>query len=550
MARSLSDDFQAVWLLQSKVSFSRLEFWLILAGYDRKTHSFGSRVYLAYVLVFFSVWYFSVLTLLANTGKYIIERLPVGGTLISATTLGALGLLSFFVIASNLSVRSSPWVFSEADANLLCLTPLDRRPIALIWFLKDWLITIILVGSASMVLGYAFLEANALRELTAADLPLYFLAGLRMLAVTIPLLLGAQALAWSPGAFRMNEKREIRWIGWIVPLLSAVCLVAYLHSALFAGDFLPGWLIPLTLPIQAGLGEVSFLPGIGMAMLWMIIGLSCLWKQADGMSLVKAAQESKGLDRIRAAIWMGDTDLPQEMRRIRRLGSGSWSSRFLQGNGRIAVLARDVVQVMRGWSFNQVVGWLAIFSMGLGILLAPEWEARVFLCLLWILAASQRGVRAVRKSLSRWWLVNQLPVPMHQQVALELMLPALGVSIPGMLALGVGYLLNAPVPAFAWLILPAVVTGIALSAGGDILRQCRTSDLLSGIIPDLTLISVIAGALVLGINIVSAWSLAVLWNWPAWGWIPLVLTISASLDYGLYLALQQRVRVLRSPLRE
>ena len=66
MATSARSDLGAVWLVQSRKLIAQLEFWLVLVGYDLRKHAFSSRLYVVYVIVFFSIWGFAVLTLLAG----------------------------------------------------------------------------------------------------------------------------------------------------------------------------------------------------------------------------------------------------------------------------------------------------------------------------------------------------------------------------------------------------------------------------------------------------------------------------------------------------
>jgi hypothetical protein len=548
MARSLSEDLQAVWLLQSRVSFARLEFWLILAGYDPKTRSFESRVYLVYVILFFIIWIFATLTLLASAGKSLLELLPLGGPLSSAIVVGLLGLSAFTLVQINIAARRSPFVFSEADAHLLCLTPLDRRPVAVAWLLKDWLLSAILVWSGAVVLGYALLEAQTPGDLTAADLPRYFLAGVRMLLVAIPLHLGLHSLAWSVGALRLRGKRRIPWLRWMALLVSIGLAGAWLLSGLSSGNFLPACLGLLTFPIRAGLGEVGFLPGLGLAGLWMALGMACLWRVASEMSLTRAAQETQGMEVMKTAMFMGASDLAQEMKQRQRLGAGRKPNRFLLGQGIWSLVFRNLVQVLRKWSISQLVPWVMILSLSMGILLFPEWEARAFMVLLWILAVGQRTVIPLRKDLSRWWLMNQLPFSLESLVAGDLALPLVGTGLLGWLGLIGAGMLEAALPAYIWLGFLPITIGIALSAVVDVLHQCQSSQLLAGNIPDLTFLTVVMGILLVGVSLGIAWLFVERWALPVWVWMPLVFVTLIGCDYGLVVLVRRQLRKLRSPM--
>jgi hypothetical protein len=549
MAQLLSDDIQAVWLLQSRVSFARIEFWLILAGYNPKTRSFESRAYLIYVILFFSAWIFATLTLLADAGKILLENLPFGGPLPSAMWLGLLGFCAFFLIELNKSARRSPFIFSEADAHYLCSSPLDRRPVAIAWLLKNWLTSAIVIWPGAVVLAYALLEAQALRELTTADLPRYFLAGLRMLLISVPLHLGLHSLAWSLGALRLQERLYLPPLRWMTLLVSVGFAGVWLLTGALGGNFLPGWLEPLSFPIQAGLGAAVLLPGLGLAGVWMALGLACLWKLAPGVSLTKAAQETKGMEAMKAAMLLGASDLAQELKQRQRLGAGKKTSRFLMGEGRWALVSRNVVQALRGWSVAQLGPWLMILSLSLGILLPSGWEARAFLCLVWILAVGQRVAVPVQRDLKSWWLMNQLPYPMDGLVITSLMQPIAGASVLALLAMGGVGLMGTALPAYVWVIVIPLIVGIAFSTLLDVLRQCHTTRLLAGMAPDLTFLTVVLGVLVVIVSVGSGWLLVERWALPLWVWMPLVLAVSAGLDYGLLILIRRQMHRLRWPLR-
>jgi hypothetical protein len=549
MAQLRSEDIQAIWLLQSRLSFARLGFWLILAGYNPKTRSFESRAYLVYVILFFSVWTFATLTLLASAGRSVLDLLPFEGPVLSAVWLGLFGFSVYFLIQLNQSARRSPFVFSEVDTYQLCLTPLDRRPVALAWFVKDWIRTAIFIWAGAVVLGYALLEAEALRELTAADLPRYFLAGLRMLVIVIPLHLGLHSLAWSLGASRLHNRRRLLWLRWVVPLASVVWMGGWLLMGTINGNIIPNWLRPLSIPIQAGLGAAAISPGLGLAGLWMLIGLTCLWRSSNEMSLIQASEETKGEDVLKTAFWMGDSELALELKQRRRLGAGQRPSRFLLGHGWLVLVSRDLVLALRSWSLNQLAGWMMIFGVSLGMLLSPDWEGRAFMTLLWILAIGQRASLSIKKDLQHWWLMNQLPYRMDLMVMIKMIIPLVAVGILSVLALVVAQMLGAVLPAYIWIVFIPTLGGVALSAAIDLLRQCRTSRLLAGISPDLTFITVAIGVLVAGICLGSAWLLVDRLVLPAFVWIPLTSLLCLGLDFGLFNIVQRLFQRVRSPLK-
>src|SRR5512140_2397619 len=78
MNQPLFNDLRAVWLVRSRVLQGDLKFWLVVAGYDTRTSSFNNRLYLVYVVIFFALWIFMVLTLLADFAARFLKSLPFG----------------------------------------------------------------------------------------------------------------------------------------------------------------------------------------------------------------------------------------------------------------------------------------------------------------------------------------------------------------------------------------------------------------------------------------------------------------------------------------
>jgi hypothetical protein len=421
--------------------------------------------------------------------------------------------------------------------------------VALTWLLKDWLVSATYVWTGAVVLGYALLEAEALKELSAHDLPLYFLYGLRMLVIVIPLHLGLHSLAWSIGALRLHEKRRLPWLRWTALLASLGFAGGWLLSGVLSGNNLPEWLRLLSYPIRAGLGAVNFLPGLGLAGLWMALGVSCLWILSSEMSLMRAYQETQGKQVIKTAMMMGASSLAQELKTRQRLGSGRMPSRFLLGQGRWALVSRNFAQALRGWSMSQLAAWAMIFGLSLGILLSPGWEARAFTSLLWILAVGQRVAISVRNDLSHWWLMKQIPYKMSHLVLTNLVLPLTAASLLNLLAMIVASRVVPGLPVYGWLIILPVTMGIGLATVVNLLFQCRSSQLLAGITPDLTFLTIVIGVLVMGVSVGSAWLLVERWALPAWGWIPLVSGITSGLDYGLFVIIQRLIVRVSFPRR-
>jgi hypothetical protein len=545
MALSRPADLRAVWLVRWRRLLSQLEFWLVLIGYNRRRRSFSSRIYLVYVIIFFSLWIFMVLTLLADFGRQVLEALSGVAPLAAAVALGEIVFVLYFLIELYLATRRSPFVFSEPDAHLLCLTPVDRRYVAGLWLLGAWLERGLFLWPGAVVLGYAFLEARLARELTVADLPLYLLAGFRMLVVAVLLHLAAQSLAWSAGAWRLQGKRDIPALRWVAPLLALVLVAGWLLTGPRGGAVAQIAYWAAVLPLEAGLGIASLPAGLGLASTWALLGMAILWSSSCKVSLARASQETRGHEAMQAALLTGAFDLRQELAQRQRLGTGRRPSRLPARPGQGALVWRNAVQGERSFALGQAVAWVSLIGLTLGVVLVTNWGARAWFVVLWLIFAGQRTTLSLRKDLSRWWLLRQLPYPSGDLVLLDIILPLTGIGLVGLGILIASLFLDIPVPAvIIWLFLPGAV-GVALAAAVDILLQCRTERLLAGNVPGLTLRAVLLGALVLGLPGGLAWLASARWGLPVWSGILGMLAVSVGLDYALYRLAGSALRRIR-----
>jgi hypothetical protein len=545
MGSSRRVDLQAVWRVQSRKILSQLEFWLVLIGYDRQTHSFSSWIYLVYVFIFFSVWVFAVLGLLAGIAGQVLTALPFANPLRAAVALGAAAFVAVLLLELYFAARKSPFVFSEADAHLLCLTPVDRRVVSLVWFLAAWLGRSLLVWPGSIVLGYALLEAQTAGELDFSDLPLYLLAGLRMLVVAIPLHLSAQSLAWSAGAWRLQGKRDLPALRWAAPALTVLLAAGWILSGQGGGEGVPAWLWPAAFPVQAGLGAASLPAGLGLALAGAMLGLYFLWAASGELSLARASQETRGQEALQAAVWTGAADLAREIRQRERLGAGRRPSRLPARPGLAALVWRDAIHWRRSLTLGELVPWLGIFGLTLGLFLVPDWGARAWITVFWLVAVGGTAMRNLRRDLGRWMLARQLPFPSENIVLAGAVLPLAGIALSASAALALAALMGSPLlPVAGWLLLPGIV-GIALAAAVDILQQCRTDRLLAGSVPGLTFLTVLLGGLALAIPGSMAWMAIARWTFQPWTAIGLMLVVSIGLDYALYRLAGRILRNLR-----
>lgn len=534
MASSKRDDLGAVWLVGSRKLFSQLEFWLVMVGYDKRTHSFSSRIYLVYLFIFFSLWGFAVLVWLAGVAGQFLSVLPFGSPIQAAVTVGVVAFIAIFLLELYLAARRSPFIFSEPDSNLLCLSPVDRRIVAVIWLLGAWVGRGLVVWPGSVILGYAVLEAQSPRGLGIRDLPLYLLAGVRMLLVAFPLHLTVQSLAWSVGAWRLQGKRDLPALRWLAPAITVLLVAGWILTGPGPGVNPPVWLWPVDYPVRAGTGAVSWLAGFGLSLAWAALGMWALWSASQSMSLARAAQESRSREAMQAAILTGNIDLAEEMRQRQRLGAGRRPSRLPARPGLSALLWRNAVQEQRSFTLSQVFTWLVIFSLTLGMWLVTAWGARAWFIVLWALFVGRQVARHLGRDLSRWWLLRQLPFASGRVVLVDLMLPLTGIALTGGGAFVLAWLAGRPFPpVVSWLFIPGAVS-VAMVAAIDILRQCKGERLLAGQAPGPSFLLIVLAGLAILLLGGLAWLMVNRWSSPLWISIPVMLVVFTGVDYGLY----------------
>ena len=535
-------DLRAIWLVRSKVLEGDLRFWLVVIGYDPHSRSINNRIYLVYALAFIALWIFMMLTLAADFAARFLQALPFGSAQSAAVGAGTLGLLGLFLYELYRATQRSPFVFSEADAHYLCTAPLDRRPVAILWLITTWIEHGLAVWAISVVLGYALLQAGSPHALTAADLPAFLGAGVRMVSLIIPLYLGLLALAWSAGAWRLRGAREKLNLRWSAPAL-AVLLGGLI--LVFGADQVMTVLMPLAFFVQAGLGLAPWSLGMGLALLSAVVGLAVLWQASSKMSLARAAQETHDREALKAARMSGRLDLANELAQKDRLRAGRKPTRLPGGVSAAALVWKNTLQSVRRFQLGDLLAWLGIAAASLAMLAYSGWGTRGWAVVIWSLLVIQQAISPLRKELSRWWLFRQLPVPSDRRTGAVLVLPVVGIWLAGLLALAAAWVLHLSVSGLGvWLYL-VVAPSVALAAAMDILRQSKTQDLLAGRVPDQTLVTVLLALLIVVLEAGFAWLLLVKWAYPMDLALPLLMAENVGILVALWRTVGSQLRDIR-----
>ena len=551
---------QAVWMVRSRQILSRFRFFLAIFGYDRNDRSLTHKIYLVYAAVFYILWSFAVLSLLAGATAQFLEDIGKLGAQSSAAPIplphmavgiSTLGLLVWFILSAYRASRRSPLIFSEEDAYLVCQTPADRRAVALAWLAGQWPPGAAPIWAIAVTLGFALIEASSQGNLNGSDIPRYVLAGFRSLSIVLFLQLGMLAIIWALGVLRLQKDR-LRPQLFLVPLAGAALLAGawfYNGWSVFIPTTAPGWtviLMPLQIPFQAGYGLSSWGVGMLIALGWAAVGLLALSWAATALNLSRAAQESRGLPAHGMSVISEPTRKTQtlhkhDVRGIERPPSPwfrrlNWKARHRAQ----ALVLKNLVRSSRlGW-LTRLRGWIGLYLVGLGVLVIPvlpgsDWAAGALTLVFWALLVAQQSTQPLRNDLSKWWLFRQLPVSAREAVSAELTIPWLRVVLITWASLfTAGVLRLAGVPAifganwflFLGLALLAIflIKCIGLIGTLDMLRQAKSALVLTGESPQVGTFSLFLGG---GIALV----IALLVSQLTWGGIILALGLNAAASW-------------------
>jgi hypothetical protein len=485
-----------VWLVRSRQMASDLRYWLILTGYNRADRSLSQKIYMVYAAIFFSLWGMAMLSFLASTARQVLNALGVSSILSAASGLLSLLLLGWWLYQLYRAGRSSPLAFSEDDAYLICQTPVNRRSLAFAWLIGPWAVWSGLLGAVAVVLAFAVTDAAlaaptstsgcCASTTTAADVPLYLLAGWRSLAVVALLVGGMLALAWAFGCLRLHGNRERNRL-YLIPLALGLILLTGLLSAggsLFNGLGRAPWnvvLAPLTFPaagsFDAGLWGGGLLAGLA----WSAAGAAGLALASGRLNLSRAGQETTRQVARQNAVLSGAAGVAEQMDVQARLGIGHTPARFRSGAGWGSLVWKNLVRTERRGAWNFLSSWLLIFLVGVGAALAPDWGGRGWALLVWASLVCRQSSFYLQNDLSLWTLFRPLPFEARSLLLADLALPVALATLLAWLSILGGAVSGAPgLTPWAALVAPGVALALGAAAAVDILRSAASQRLLAG----------------------------------------------------------------------
>ena len=524
---------RAIHWIRSRQESDELSYWTSFVYFDPKDRSLNNRLYLVYLLVFFSVWWFIVIIWFAEAGAMLMTTIYPSSPASLAVALVLAVLLVWFVVFMIQSLRRSPVKFSEEDAYLVCQMPLNPQWLVLRWLAMPWFKSLVLFLLLAIVLGFSLARTGLVESgITGQDLGEYFRLGFRAVLVMVPLHLTLYALNWALGVWFMKHQRKMGALFVVLTLCLVVLASMGLGIVTTFNMNLPAGFEALGSLMADGL-RIGFSAGnLGNVLMahWVtaLIASAILLVAAKGFSSSRAAQETRAGILLRNLRRYGFVERTQEKKVQQRLKLERHAVWLPAWQGAPAFVWKDVLQSWRMVTLGKFFILLGFFSTALGIAVLPSLSGRMLLILTWTLQASTFLTDRVRQDLVQWAIVRQLPIEHQRWIAADLVFSGGIALLISLVGLGLGGLIAGQFPLVEALTLPGMIAAVAGVSISVVFRNARVDLLMSGQAPGVNEFGVIGGA------ICAATPLII------YGWLPgLVGALSAVLASGLigYLAL-------------
>jgi len=519
----------AVHWVRTRQEERELTYWLSIVSYDHRDHSFNNRIYLLYLIVFFSVWIFITLTFLASGGAVFLRLLNPEDPARAAIFLEVLLLGVWSVFALWQSVKRSPVVFSEQDATLICQMPLSHRQVTMRWFFMPWLKSAIPFWLVAITIGFSLAEIAMPGTMGASRLPEYAGYGIRAWIAILPVQLALFSLQWIVGVYRLQKDLERRWLVWPV-LTTAIVFLAFLLFFTFGASVpfsLPWNSIAeaILFPLQSGFGHGDLFVSLLSSGLFAVVLLGILFWISDTFSLSRAAQETQEMEVLNSALRFGFTSYAENLQTQQRLGMSRAPSRLPVSAGAGMLIWKDILQSQRSFRLSALSTWFIIFGIMSGLSLLPDLSSRAVAIAVWVIMIGKVSVIRIRSDLSCWSLVRQLPIAHKKFLLFELGSAYLLSVIISLTGLAVSSIISrTPIDGLAALV-PGIIAGVAGMAIFDVTRRSRSSLLLNGVVPQVGAGGILLGLIFAAVPIFIDTFLS--------GMIGLFLAFSSSLLLGI-----------------
>lgn len=497
---------RAIHWLRSRQEGREISYWLSFVSFETKDRSLNNRIYLVYLLAFFSVWWFITLVWFAEAGATLLTIFSSSQPVTVAVSLELIVLFVWFTISFIQDLRRSPVSFSEEDAFLVCQMPVDPRKVVLRWLAMPWVKSLIPFLIFALVLGFSLAEISlSPGEKTGQDLLEYAWVGLRAVLAIIPLHLTLFSLNWSAGIWFMGHQRK--WRAGFLPIVYFLIISLLFLSGLFV--LLSGEL-PAALKsgstiiegqLRVGFGDGDLSGRLMNSWLVAIFSLIDLFFGSRRFSLSWAAQETKLQSKIQDLKRYGFFGLAREIQKQSRLGIERKAIWLPTWQDAMAMPWKGILQYLRTFELSALFKGLIFISSMMGLVFLPNLSGRIFLVLTWTLQAGKFLTARLRHDLTRWTITKQLPIKSEKWILAEFLPSAVTLSILSLAGLTAGSLAAGQAIGSEVIALPGMIAIIAGISAIDIFRNSRINLLISGHAPGVSELGVILGTICAGIPV-------------------------------------------------
>ncbi len=498
---------RAIHWIRSRQESREISYWLSFVFFDAKDRSLNNRIYLVYLVAFFSIWWFMVLIWFAKAGAFLLTTFSPSQPMAFVVSLELAVLLIWFIVSFIQSLRRSPVSFSEEDAYLVCQMPLNPRKAVLRWLAMPWVKSLIPFLVFALILGFSLAETNlAPGERTGHSLLEYARVGLRALLVIVPIHLTLFTLNGSVGIWLMKHQRKMKAL--FLPVTSFLIITLVFLSGIiasFTGE-LPMPLQTLSTVMTTSL-QVGFSSGdMGMPLLlgWLAAAflIFVLVTVSTNFSLSLAAQETAMQSKIKDLQRYGFSSQANDIRTQKRLGIERKATWFPAWCGAKAMFWKDILQYFRTFDSSTAFNFVYFISIMTGLVFIPNLSGRIFLILTWTLQAGKFLTERLHQDLTHWTIIKQLPIKSQKWILYDLLFASCVLLLMSLVGLTAGSVLSHKVVLREALALPGMIATVAGISAGDIFRNSRINLLINGRAPGVSEIGVIMGTICAGIPVV------------------------------------------------
>lgn len=561
MGPLLSANRRSVLGLRIKQAKSKINYWLAAASYQPHDHSFLMRVYLIYILAFFTAWILAMMFLIsdviANTLAPELRSLGLGLNhviLVCSTLI----LIFWFLYLFYKTTLRIPLVFTENDAYILCQTPADRRFITMMMFIEKSLKHLFFLGIISATLGIGLFENEVNLGIKMMSFGTLATNGLRPLTILFPLYLLFYGFVWITGISRIQgdtkNKYAVKFLRISILVLSICLLLIASGIFLFSYNLMvyQSFFSFISAPLRAaffGIGwKKSFPAAIGLS----AVSLSILWKYSGSVNLSLAAQETRHIHARRAAFLIGDFDEVNQMKIRERLGSKSTKTKIPSFSGSWSLIWKNIIQSLRSISLSQIWSWFLLIPLTMTVIIFAEiygYDSSLLPLIFYlVILVGRKSTSLFKRDFQNWWILHSVPVN-KEILLLHLTLPSiLIVIILIYIAFSTAGIFGLSINFFITLSIPFIVTGLSFSFAFDMLHQADSIILLEGKTPPLGILGLL---LSLGIIVIFSviLSLVIKPAFPPLIGVLLLLLVGSSLIMILFHLTKRELKIIgRKPL--